>query len=125
MHVADDGRVAAVTLDDVADAAARVLRTPAPHTGMTYDLTGPQAFTLAEIAALIGAGAGRDITYRAETVQEAYASRAGFGAPDWQVEAWVSTYTAIAAGELSGVTDAIPRLTGRPATSVAELLGTT
>ena len=55
-------------------------------------------------------------------MQEAYASRAGLGAPDWQVEAWVSTYTAIAAGELSGVTDAIPRLIGRPATSVAELL---
>jgi hypothetical protein len=54
---------------------------------------------------------------------EAYASRAGYGAPDWQVEAWVSTYTAIANGELSGVTDAIPRLTGRPAISVAELLG--
>ena len=32
---AGDGRVAAVTLDDVADAAARVLRTPGQHTGMT------------------------------------------------------------------------------------------
>jgi len=34
--------------------------------------------------------------------------------PQWQLDAWVSTYTAIAAGELDGVSDAVPRLTGSP-----------
>ena len=65
---------------------------------------------------------GRPVTYRAETVAEAYASRAGHGAPQWLVDAWVSTYTAIAAGELAEVTGAVPALTGRPATSLAQLL---
>ena len=41
---------------------------------------------------------------------------ASYGAPDWQVDAWVSTYTAIAAGEVATVSDAVPQLTGRPAT---------
>jgi len=62
------------------------------------------------------------VRYQPETVAEAYASRAGYGAPGWQVDAWVSTYTAIASGELAGVTDDIARLTGHPATSLAALL---
>lgn len=65
---------------------------------------------------------GRPTRYHAETVEEAYASRARYGAPGWQVDAWVSTYTAIAAGELATVSDAVPRLTGHPATGLRELL---
>ena len=44
---AGDGRAAVVARDDVADAAAAVLRDPAPLAGRTYDLTGPQALTFA------------------------------------------------------------------------------
>lgn len=33
--------------------------------------------------------------------------------PDWQIEAWVSTYTAIAKGELAAVSDVLPQLLGR------------
>lgn len=62
------------------------------------------------------------MTYHPETVEEAYRSRASFGVPDWQVDAWVSTYTAIAAGEMDGVSDAVPRLTGHRATALADLL---
>ncbi|MEW9551346.1 NAD(P)H-binding protein [Nonomuraea sp. NPDC050783] len=117
------GRVAAVAQDDIADAAAAVLLDPAAHEGATYDLTGPEALTLEEVAAALTAATGRPHAYHEETVEEAYASRAAYGAPAWQVEAWVSTYLAIAAGELAGVSDAIPALTGHPATTLAELLG--
>ena len=48
---------------------------------------------------------------------------AGFGAPEWQVEAWVSTYTAVASGELDGVGDAVERIAGHSATSLERLLG--
>jgi NAD(P)H dehydrogenase (quinone) len=116
---AGDGRVAAVAQDDVADAATAVLLAPSPHAGATYDLTGPEALTLTEVARTLTAVTGRRVTYQAETIQEAYASRAGFGAPDWQVDAWVSTYTAIAAGEMAGVSTAVADLTGHPATPLA------
>jgi NAD(P)H dehydrogenase (quinone) len=119
---AGDGRVSVVAQDDIADAATAVLRDPAPHAGTTYSLTGPEALTLNEIAEVIAGVTGREVTYHPETVDEAYASRAHYGAPDWQVDAWVSTYTAIAAGELAPVTGDIPALTGHPATSVADLL---
>src|SRR5262245_55081850 len=50
---AGDGRVAAVAIDDVADVAVAVLQQPATHAGARYDLTGPEAFTLAEAAEVL------------------------------------------------------------------------
>lgn len=115
-------QVAAVAQDDIADVAAVVLRSPADHAGETYDLTGPEALSLAEIAQVITAATGRQVSYHEETIDEAYRSRAVYEAPGWQVDAWVSTYTAIANGDLDGVTDSVERIAGHPATSLADLL---
>ena len=65
---------------------------------------------------------GRPVSFHDETLPEASASRASYGAPDWQVDAWVSTYASVAAGELSAVSTAVEELTGHPATSLAALL---
>jgi len=119
---AGSGRAAVVAQADIADAAVAVLRDPAPHAGRTYDLTGPEALTFAEMAAIVTAATGRQVEFHDETLAEAYASRASFGAPDWQVDAWVSSYTAVAAGELAVVSGAVEELTGHPATSLARLL---
>lgn len=116
------GAVSAVARDDVAEVASVVLQHPADHVGKTYDLTGPEELTLAEIAARLTGLTGRDISYRDETMDEALASRASYGAPDWLVEAWISTYTAIAAGEMAGVTRDVEAITGHPPLSLAELL---
>ncbi|KQS98373.1 SDR family oxidoreductase [Cellulomonas sp. Leaf395] len=122
---AGDGRVGAVARADVARTAAVVLADPGAHAGRTYDLTGPQALTLAEAARILTEVTGRPTRYEAETLEQAYASRQKYGAPDWQLEAWVSTYTAIAAGELALVTDTVHRLTGTPPLSLADLLSST
>ncbi|MBA2308506.1 MAG: SDR family oxidoreductase [Pseudonocardiales bacterium] len=119
---AGDGRLAAVAQDDIADVATAVLLDPARHESAVYTLTGPEAISLDEAAAELTRHTGREVRYQPETVEEAYASRASTGAPQWQLDAWVSTYTAIANGELAGVTDDVPRLTGHPATSLTELL---
>jgi uncharacterized protein YbjT (DUF2867 family) len=118
-----DGRVSFVAQDDIADAATAVLLDRSPGTGRTYDLTGPEDLTLADAAAVLTEVTGRHVRYEPETLEQAYASRAGYGAPPWQVDAWVSTYTAIACGELAGVSTAIADLTGHPPTSLAEVLG--
>ncbi len=119
---AGQGRVSAVAQDDIAEVATIVLRAPEAHAGLTYDLTGPQALSFDEIAATVAAATGREVRYQEETLEQAYASRAHYGAPGWQVDAWVSTYTAIAAGEMSGISDAIAQVTGHPATSLTQLL---
>lgn len=119
---AADGRVSVVAQVDVAAAAVAVLRSPPTYQGRTYDLTGPAAITLREAAQIMADRTGRAVRYEPETVEQAYASRASYGAPQWQLDAWVSTYTAIANGELAMVSDAIDRLTGRPPLSLATVL---
>lgn len=120
---AGGGRFAGVAVDDVAAVAAAVLLDPAPHAGQVYDVTGPEELTMAEVAAIIAAATGRDVTFQDETAEEAYASRAHYDAPDWQVDAWVSTYRAIAAGEMAGVTNVVERIVGRPPIGLRDLLG--
>ncbi len=119
---AADGRVSAVAQADVAAAAVAVLRSPRTHQGRTYDLSGPAAVTLHEAAQLMARSTGRAVRYEPETVEQAYAFRASYGAPQWQLDAWVSTYTAIATGELAIVSDAVACLTGRPSTPLAAVL---
>jgi uncharacterized protein YbjT (DUF2867 family) len=123
---AGTGRVSAVARQDVAEVAAAVLRDAdggaTKHDGVTYELTGPEALSFVYIAERLSAASGRDITFHDETEAEAYESRAKFGAEPWQVKAWVTSYLAIAHGEMATVSDDIQRLIGRPATSFATLL---
>ncbi|MEP6525633.1 MAG: SDR family oxidoreductase [Nocardioidaceae bacterium] len=120
---AGDGRVGAVAQVDVMDVASVVLTEAGEHDLATYDITGPESLSLAEAAEIIGLATGRAMTYQSESVEQAFASRAGLGAPDWQVAAWVSTYTAIAAGELDGVSDDVRRITGHEPLSLSTLFG--
>ncbi|MFH9615686.1 SDR family oxidoreductase [Streptomyces pratensis] len=118
-----EGRVSAVSHEDIADSASAVLLDEGTgHDGVTYDLTGPEAFTLAEAAEELSLHTGRAIRYVSETSEEAYASRAHYGAEDWEVAGWVTSYEAIAAGELETVSDAVPTLTGRPARGLSAYL---
>jgi NAD(P)H dehydrogenase (quinone) len=120
---AGDGRVAAVARDDIADAAVAVLLDEGDrHDGRAYDMTGPEALTLGEVAEELSRFAGRTIAYHAETMEEAYASRASYGAPDWQVAGWVTTYVAIANGEVEAVSGDVAALAGHRPMPLAEFL---
>jgi NAD(P)H dehydrogenase (quinone) len=120
---AGDGRVAAVARDDIADVAAAVLLEGGDrHDGRSYDLTGPEALTMAEVAQRLSELAGRTITYHPETLEEAYASRASYGAPDWEVDGWVTTYVAIANGELEAVSGDVAAVAGHPPMGLDDFL---
>ena len=111
---ADQGRVAAVARADIAEVAVEVLRDPAAHADATYTLTGPEALTLDEVAARAGAVLGRPLRFEDESVgRRTPPGAAAYGAADWQLDAWVSTYTAIADGSVATVTDDVRRVTGR------------
>jgi NAD(P)H dehydrogenase (quinone) len=119
---AGDGRAAVVAQADIADVAVAVLTSDGDYDGRTLNLTGPAALTMSEIASILSDHLGGTVSYIPETIEEAYASRAVYGAPQWQVDGWVSTYTAIAAGELATVTQDIPRLTGHQAMTLQQVL---
>jgi NAD(P)H dehydrogenase (quinone) len=118
---AGDGRCAWVARDDCAAAAAAVL-TGAGHDGQTYDLTGPAAHTLGWAAEQLSLSTGRRIGYVPETIEEAYESRATTGAPRYELDGWVTSYAAIATGEMDVVSEAVPRLTGRQALTLPGFL---
>lgn len=118
---AGEGRVAPVPRDDIADVATVAL-TSEGHEGQVYELTGSEALTLAEWARRLSRGVGREIEFVDETVDEAWESRRPSGEPDWIIEGWVSTYQAIAAGELDKVTDDVERLSGHPPATLEQLL---
>jgi uncharacterized protein YbjT (DUF2867 family) len=117
---AGDGRVAAVARADVGDVAAVVLADPAAHEGAVYTLTGPEPISLAEAADRLTVALGRPYRYQEQTVAEAYESRRALTDQEWQLDAWVSTYTAVADGALDRVTDDVQRLTGHEARTLEQ-----
>ena len=119
---AADGAAAVVARTDVADVAAAVLLADGAHDGQTYDLTGPEPVTMEQAAELLTELSGRPVHYVSETLEEAYTSREKYGAPLWEVEGWVTSYAATAAGDFAAVSDAVERVAGRPATLLRDLL---
>jgi NAD(P)H dehydrogenase (quinone) len=107
--------------DDICDVTARALVDAPPDE--VYDVTGPAALTIGETVALLSDVTGREITYVDEGLDEARAARrAAYDAQDFEIEGWITTYAAVAAGELGPVTDTVDRLAGHPATPAGEWL---
>jgi NAD(P)H dehydrogenase (quinone) len=122
---AGNGRAGFVSRDDCADVGAAVLLDASGATdGQALDVTGPEALSMADAAAVLADVIGRPVRYENQTIEEAWATRRPSGHPDWEVEGWVTSYLAIAAGELATVSDVVPRVTGHPARTVAEHLRT-
>jgi NAD(P)H dehydrogenase (quinone) len=120
---ADDGRASFASRDDLADVAGAVLLDDSSALdGAVLDVTGPEALSLDDAAAVLAEVTGRPAVYRRQTVEEAWATRRPSGHPDWEVEGWVTSYRAIAAGEMARVTDVVPTLSGHPARTLAEHL---
>ena len=110
---AGDGRVVVVAREDAGRVAAGVLTDPARYENQTLDVTGPEALTLDEIAAILTRVQGRPVTYVRETIEEAYESRKKWPAAQWQYDSWVSTYTSIARREMDVVSTTVRDVTGR------------
>ena len=121
---AGKSRVAAVAREDVARSIVAILKQPKEHANVTYDLTGPEALSLNDVAQILSETGhnGGEVRYEEETVEEAYASRKKWQAPQWQLDAWVSTYTSIANGDMQNVTSSVYELTGQKPMSFRDYL---
>lgn len=113
------GKVAYITRADAAAAIAGALTQP-DHDGATYELTGPEAVDLSDIAAALAAAQGQPVTAEEVAAVDFAPVLASFGLPPVIVEAMLSLYRAAAAGEYALVTDHASRLAGRPLTPMRE-----
>lgn len=113
------GRVGFIDPADIGEVAAAVL-TGDGHVGRTYRLTGPEALTTAEVAALIGQARGEPVTH-VDVPPEAMAEgMTQAGMPPPLIDMMVTYYGAVKEGRVDIVTDDVPRLLARPARSFAD-----
>ncbi|MFE4174074.1 SDR family oxidoreductase [Streptomyces sp. NPDC056909] len=111
---------ALATRSDIAEATAVVLATDG-HAERDYTLAGSHAFTLDEVAAILGEVTGVPVTYQDTPVEEYIAARVRAGMPEPWARFTGAWFQAIAAGEFTP-TDDIERLIGRPTTSLRAFL---
>ncbi len=118
---AGSGRVGLVAADDVARAAAVVL-TERDEPGVNYELTGPSAMTMAEMAATMSEALGRQVGYidmPEEDFRRLLVEQAGV--PEAVVDIQVMVhFAAWKRGDADLVTDTYRELTGKAPTSLAE-----
>jgi NAD(P)H dehydrogenase (quinone) len=116
-----DGGAAYVTRADCAAVAAGVL-TGEGHEGKAYDVTGPHAYTAADLAELATQKSGNPV----EVVQvddEAYtAGLVSAGLPDFIAPLLTSFGTATRLGKLATVTDVVEQVGGRTPTPLSALV---
>jgi NAD(P)H dehydrogenase (quinone) len=108
------GKVSWVGREEIAEAVAKLLASDTPLLG-TFPMTGPTALSLSETAALIGSLKHRSLRYEDEPVDAAKEWRSKLGVPTWEVDTWVGSYEAIAAGEFEAIDPALGTILGRPA----------
>ncbi len=106
-----DGAVAWVAREDVARVAAVILNRPTDSCA-TYNVTGSEALTMTETAKRLSTLVGRELCYENESVESGRRWRRMFGVPDWEVDTWLGSYEAIAAGELEQTSNTVVRITG-------------
>jgi uncharacterized protein YbjT (DUF2867 family) len=123
---AGQARISMVDTRDVAAVAAVVLTGPG-HTGVHYDITGPQALSYADVAARLTSAMGRPIAYVDAPDDAVRRALLGAGLNEWFANALVGLYQDYrrsgTGGYAARVTGTVERLTGRAARSLDDLLG--
>jgi NAD(P)H dehydrogenase (quinone) len=118
-----DAKVAYVTHEDVADAAAGALSTSG-HEGRVYEITGPEAVDGHRIAAMLGEVFARPVSAVDLPLADFAQGLRAAGLPEFVVTGVTSFHAALAAGEYAEVSGDVERLTGRPAQPLRTYLDT-
>ncbi|PCE34315.1 SDR family oxidoreductase [Burkholderia ubonensis] len=108
-----DGKVSFVDVRDIAAVNAAILQRPAEHAGRTYDLTGGEALSNADVTARVGAALGRKVDYVAVSDEAAIASMRDAGVDAWSIDTLMSLSRLIAAGHAAAVSADVQTLLGR------------
>jgi len=80
-----NAKLSLIDVRDVAAVVAKALISPAEHSGKTYELNGPEAFTNAQIAEKISRAVGRPVQFVDIPEEEQRKTMLDMGMPEWQV----------------------------------------
>jgi uncharacterized protein YbjT (DUF2867 family) len=116
------GPLAFVDAEDVAAVAFRALTEPG-HAGQAYSLTGPEALSYEQAAAVLSEVLGRPISYQGMSDEQALALLPQFGMPVFEAEALVEVAHVYLDGGAETVTSTVEEITGKPPTSFRDFVG--
>jgi uncharacterized protein YbjT (DUF2867 family) len=115
------GRVAFVDAGDIAAVAAHALADEEPRVG-EYVLTGPEALSYADVAAVLTEVTGRAVRHRAVGVEELTARFVAAGYPADFSAVLAALDAGIARGTEDRTTSAVQDVTGRPPRSFRQVV---
>ncbi|MBZ9670490.1 SDR family oxidoreductase [Mesorhizobium sp. ES1-3] len=118
---AGDGAISYGARDDLAAAIAAGLASDATES-KTYTLTGPRAYTSAEVAALVTEVTGKPIQVIQLSDEALAEGMKGAGLPEPIARLLVSFDAATRAGDLGMVTDSVEKLSGRKSVPLKQFL---
>lgn len=114
--------VSLVDVRDLAEVAVAAL-TGAGHDNKSYDLTGPEALSHAELADQIGRAIGRRIEHVQLAPEQMRQIMLSYQFPEWQTDGLIEDYAHYDRGEAAGISGDVERVTGKKARSFEVFLG--
>jgi NAD(P)H dehydrogenase (quinone) len=119
---AGDGRVNPATRQDLAEAAAVILAAETPEAG-TYELSGDESWSYADLAASLSEKTGKQVTVNNVTKDEHAKILTEAGTPEGFVGFLLNTDEAIAAGEYGDTNPGVlSKLIGHPTATLKDSL---
>lgn len=107
-----EGRVSYIDTRDIAAVAEEVLLSDKHH-GKVYELTGPEALSHQEMAALLGEATGKQVDFVDVPEEAARQAMLKHHTPAPIAEAILELYAAYKAGKSAVITDTVQEITGR------------
>jgi uncharacterized protein YbjT (DUF2867 family) len=107
-----EGKVSYIDARDIAAVAVEVLMGNG-HEGQVYDLTGPEAISVDEVAETISYVTGNPVTFIDMPEDKSREAMQQQHVPDWMADALMELYSVHREGYSSGVTSRVEELTGR------------
>ncbi len=114
------GKYPPIAIKDIGDSAAAVIANPAKHANKTYTLTGPQALTGDEQAAIVGKVLGLNLKYVDAPIEDFKKALTGFGMAQWQVNGMVELMNVFANNWAAVPSPDVEAILGRKATTLEE-----
>jgi uncharacterized protein YbjT (DUF2867 family) len=115
-----EGSEAFIDVDDVAAVAAATLMDPVEHGNVAYPVTGPEALTVAEVAALISEASGSHIIHIKPDQEEWVSGFIAAGVPSQYGPVLRRLTDTVAAGNGARPNSVVRDVTGREPTTLAE-----
>jgi uncharacterized protein YbjT (DUF2867 family) len=92
------------------------------HDGKSYELTGPELLSFADVAKRFSDVLGKPVTYIDQPMSEYHAHLSKFLTNTWHLNAVCELFGEIAQGGLNTTTDTIKRILGREPTSLKQFI---